>query len=207
MTTIKSVSEAAALSVDPYRDGTTDVAASRGTREVFHGIFKTADLLAALDATANTDVAKLHFEEVGEQDYRAGSPYRYKIAYEHWRRLAQERKTAADERAEWKARAEKAEASLDAAREIIARVRALLVFGTIEGDELRTALDPKPAFILPTEAGAGIRCTGPTESGLSYFTEMRLFSDGRWRDSEGCAWDAETVLDTFWDFRLIGAES
>ncbi|GAB2767285.1 hypothetical protein [Sinomonas soli] len=59
-------------------------------------------------------------------------------------------------------------------------------------------------FTLPTEAGAGVRATGPTPDGRGYEVEFRLYTDA-WRDHEGHVWSEVDILTVFWDHRLIEA--
>ena len=148
----------------------------------------TADLLAALDATANTDVK-----------HRAD-------AYEDATRAEQERNeyrlkaVALDaERDHWKARAEKAEATVE-------RVRKWAVFNLSDAHHkaLLKNIDP-PAFTLPTAAGAGIIARHVSDDEY----ELRLFSDGKWYDTTGGDYWPEDLMNLrLWtDHRLIGAES
>ena len=100
------------------------------------------------------------------------------------------------------ARAEKAEAT-------IARVRELDWRGNYTADyvqnKIAAALDPKPAFVLPTEAGAGICARIRTSHEEE---ELRLFSTGLWMSAyNGAFYTPESVMDNFTDHRLIGAES
>ena len=153
---------------------------------------KTADLLAALDATANTDVAGMRRDLIVAEN-------------------------AADE---WKARAEKAEAALDAvaasAREMRAAAdratdgRAKFAWNSAAG-WIERNLDGttfEPAFVLPTEAGAQFTAVHKASGHRETFTTI---TDGLTAyylvPVAMTLWTVPQVMRDFTDHRLIGAES
>lgn len=71
--------------------------------------------------------------------------------------------------------------------------------------ELDAALDPKPAFVLPTEAGAGIMATFIGGVSREEY-ELRLFSDGKWYDTAGDSNTPDDLMDphTWVNHRLLG---
>lgn len=103
---------------------------------------------------------------------------------------------------EWKARAEKAEA-------VIERVRALTVDGDgewIHRGDLRGALDPKPAFTLPTEAGARFKAVDNCGK-RSVFEAVHDGPDIHYLNRRTYViWSGENVMDYCTDHRLIGAD-
>ena len=139
---------------------------------------KTADLLAALDATANTEI-----------------PLALDRLRDKWMD-------------DWKARAEKAEATVE-------RVRKWAVFNLSDAHHkaLLKNIDP-PAFTLPTEAGARFdaryneSCMGMAGQS-TVFTTLAGMSDPRYvaDDDPTIIYTADEVRRDFEDFRLIGAES
>jgi hypothetical protein len=121
------------------------------------GHYKTADLLAALDATPNTEVRELRVQL-----------------------------------------AEEAEATIE-------RVRELTVDGDgewIHRGDLLGALDPKPAFVLPTKAGAVIEYTDHDGSKCQWFRTRE--TQRPWIDREGNTWDDTGVKgDIAGDFTIL----
>lgn len=116
-------------------------------------------------------------------------------------------RSAKAERDEWKARAEKAEAAIQRAREAADEAGGWLAPGLIE-----KALSDKPAFTLPTEAGARFEARmkqdpeqtrtfttfvgSPGEVVYAYFTGQYGWY----------TYDANDVFEDFTDHRLIGAQ-
>ena len=163
----------------------------------------TADLLAALDATANTDVADKCLAYAANV---AESRDEWKACAERW---AESKESWKADAAEWQTRAEKAEAAVERVRELAERWRT---------PELLAALDPKPAFTLPTEAG--VRFTAKRTGWPDDASEFVTLSDGNgkafyfipddpdgYTDEESRIWPAEGVMSKWTDHRLIGAES
>lgn len=79
--------------------------------------------------------------------------------------------------------------------------------GDEQFDRLDAILNPRPAFELPTEAGAGITAVFGDPSFGSDRCELRLFSDGLWRSARGRKYTPEGVMEHYTNHRLIGAES
>ena len=99
-------------------------------------------------------------------------------------------------------------AERDAHAATIERVREWAVdyFGALgeAPDELRAALAPKPAFVLPTKAGAGIMVI-MVHNGIDH--ELRLYSDGLWSARQiDFGYTPEQVMEHFTDHRLIEQE-
>jgi hypothetical protein len=178
---------------------------------VTYSRYRTADLLAALDATANTDVQHRAdaYEDATRWQTAAEENERWA---DEWKRKAEESEANASaqietasnlraERDEWKARAEKAEAT-------IARVEAVLDGAgafTPTKDEIRAALDPKPAFTLPTEAGVKFEARYGSE-----WETYTTYSDGNGNAiyrGDGGFNDGDYIMRCYVDHRLLGAES
>lgn len=100
-------------------------------------------------------------------------------------------------------------AELDEANATIARVReATAIWGDSQfRAAVLAALDPKPEFVLPTEAGAVIEYTDHDGTGQRWFRTRD--TQRPWVDREGNTWhDAGVERDIAGDFKiLIGAES
>ena len=106
---------------------------------------------------------------------------------------------------EWKARAEKAEATVAAVREHVEDDHIWWP-KSAQREGLRKILDPKPAFTLPTEAGARFEAT---HKGTGTRNEFVTFTDGSnavYVLHEGTYWVAEDVMNGFEGFRLLGAD-
>lgn len=195
MTTMKSVtgSHELAVSVGTPSHGTyLRLGNLRTGADGMSASFPTADLLAALNAVpaeklaeAESELAKLRVVDSDGQDLfdRAVS------------------------------RADRLEAERDALTATVARVREALSRhpepcaeteftcgwkGAVV--DLLAALDPKPAFTLPTEAGAGIIATdsGPR----CYEREYRLFADGMWHGADGSILHPKTLMANYIGHRL-----
>ena len=184
----------------------------------------TADLLAALDATANTDVAGMRRDLQDElraaRVHYEGELSATRANRDENARLLREALTLRDE---WKARAEKAEATVDAVRELLAEADRIELppmgaqFAMKAGqwfDKLRTTIDPAPVFELPTEAGvrfdARMKCDPETVKTFSTFISgpgrpvIYGYDNGEYG---WAAYDEQQVLADFTDHRLIGAVS
>lgn len=181
------------------------------------GNHSTADLLDALDAVPVAEANQSIEHELAQRDEAVRLSHEYRNRAEKAEALvgverafkekavtrAEEAEAEALEQAKlvrtWADRAEKAEA-------LVARVQRLRdVSGdTVGVEELDAILDPKPAFTLPTEAGAGI--TAHASDWTTTPIELRLFSDGLWHAQNGKGYTPKQVLDRFTGHRLLGAD-
>ena len=125
-----------------------------------------------------------------------GDAREWKARAERW---AESKESWKADAAEWQTRAEKAEATIERVRE------ATAIWG---GSQLRAAvlaaLDPKPAFTLPTEAGTVIEATAKDGSYCQFVTITGL-SHPAYAMGESIYW-AEDVLGCFTGHRLLGAD-
>ena len=157
----------------PKRDDETHFIINRASYPPVGIVVKTTDLFVALDATTNV-----------ERDTACAS--------------------IQQERAAWQKRAEEAEAALTAAKAWFGanQNRDAWADGKqwrAARESLREILDPRPAFSLPTEVGAGIVANNGTEH------ELRLYSDGLWfAKTITHGYTPEQVMRHFTDHRLIG---
>lgn len=207
--------------------------------------FRTADILAALDATANADVkhradayadatrAESERDEwkARAEDAEAFGGAAVKRAEEAeaealeqaklvrtwadradraeeglgemrdaYRMLGASHALLLSERDEQRARAEKAEAT-------VARVReATAIWGDRFRPAVLAALDPTPAFTLPTEAGVRFVATHKATGSQSVFKTFDGGTETAYIHNAGTYWVAEDLLRDFEDFRLIGAD-
>ena len=250
MTTIKSIAETSVLTIGVTRTAPDNVDVGMGEKV---GIFRRADLLAALDATANTDVKHRAdaYEDATRAERQRDEWKACAAKYDDLAKdLAADLKAVAAERDHWKFRSEAAEASaaelgaklekvtgsadawwseydaeLKAHAETKARAEkaeAAVVkvmawahdwrdeYGREAFKELDAILDPlrpKPAFTLPTEAGAVVEYTDHGGATQRWFRTRD--SQRPWVDREGNTWhDAGLERDVAGSFTvLIGAES
>ena len=164
----------------------------------------TADLLAALDATANTDVAGMR-RDLQDELRAARVHYEGELSATRANRDENARllREALMLRDEWKARAEKAEAT-------VAAVRAWRD-GEEQFDALDAILNPRPAFTLPTEVPARIEAKrdGKTYTFYLWTNGSGTSNDLIWVDEDDWTHSLSParLLERFTDHRLIGAES
>ena len=163
----------------------------------------TADLLAALDATANTDL----LDEMNAHAVTKAKLAKAKAERDQHYAALGESEHAANE---WKARAEKAEAALGRVEEVL--TNGDIIFGESVEAAFIKALRPKPAFTLPTEAGARFTAQGKYDA-IGQRTEFITFTGGaapRYivadKDEDVC-YTGAGVMTHYEDHRLIGAES
>lgn len=238
MTTIKSVFEHSprTLEVEKGRkyEGETYLRIMNGMFAGEDIQIPTADLLAALDATANADVKHratayedaTRWQVAAEENERWADECKARaekaeaaLAGSEDCRLATEKKLAEAETEleAWKhtvsvlddelrdsqellgqraVELHKARAERDALAKTVERVRKLTECGahSLLPETIRAALDPKPAFVLPTEVPARIVAEEPLYGTEHEFT---LWSDGKggtswWHDCEDA--DEEDAL-------------
>ena len=92
-------------------------------------------------------------------------------------------------------------------REAKSKIEVVLLMAKRGADsrEIRDFLDPRPPFALPTKPGSGIRAKfGKSEN--TKFMELRLYSNGRWRDSVGDTYTTEGVMTQWRDHEVIDDE-
>lgn len=183
--------------------------------------YPVADLLAALDATANADAEAKLLEQYRRADKAEAEAARLKDAFDDRVKSLQ---AAWDELGDLRA-------EHDALAATVERVRLALFeldtpgnqrlaekhpfeFGLLEACKaVRAALDPKPAFVLPTEVPA--RIIAEESDGTEH--EFTLWSDGKggtswWHDcedadEEGALYSDVRLMRDFTDHRLLdGAE-
>ena len=212
-TTIRSFDGETMLHIDPESAGGHWVLAQREGESGWIGdSYRRAELLAALGAVSTADMAREIAEaQRGADEWRARAE-EADLALKG-RNEAQDRAEVARanavalaaERDHWQARAEKAEATIAAVREHVEDDHIWWP-KSAQREGLRKILDPKPAFTLPTEAGARFEAT---HKGTGTRNEFVTFTDGSnavYVLHEGTYWVAEDVMNGFEGFRLLGAD-
>jgi hypothetical protein len=212
-------------SAGSYRDRTLEIKeVCDGTNLVIHsGAIKgdlgitvnRADLLTALDATANTDVkirvdvyAKLTEAEDELRTLRATAKHttelteRAEAMAANWERLAN---THLEQKHAMEDKLEAAEAKLARVREIIVTQidphhQGVVVAARV-AESIRAALaDPEP-FVLPTEAGARFIARHGNGAESEFITYSS--GDDAIYSGVGTMWTAKAVMDKFTGHRLI----